>query len=265
MTSWNLRKHGDRIEKKWRTKIAQHFKMYEPFWSLHVAPLTYRVVSEKERIVRTELLPERTQMASASYGVFTHLAGCNDQLEQFRPHTPKPEELDLFATEGAYMFYSRLYCVADMVNEKYLPATNDIVQKYNGPYVPEDAVTKKYQRFRNRLTTNGKMGLATYSCKLDDIEIREFIIGAFLRFRARFRNRSICRTGKLSTAKVWTLLRAISRRTRPIICSRTSLLMLSLRLAMILLRWRKWSTMFGTWFSVSLTSLRMTRTISTTN
>ena len=48
MTSWNLRKHGDRIEKKWRTKIAQHFKMYEPFWSLHVAPLTYRVVSEKD-------------------------------------------------------------------------------------------------------------------------------------------------------------------------------------------------------------------------
>jgi len=82
MASWNVRKHGDRIEKKWRTKIAQHFKMYEPFWSLHVAPLTYSVVNEKERLVCTKLPPERTQMASASYGVFTHLAGCHDQLER---------------------------------------------------------------------------------------------------------------------------------------------------------------------------------------
>src|SRR5713101_5739388 len=100
MTSGNLADHGDRIEKRWWPEIKGRFPHYEILWSQHIAPLTGR---PDYLYVRAAVPAELAKLATASYSVFVHLAGCHQQLDpDYRQH-------DLFATEGVYVFYSRLY------------------------------------------------------------------------------------------------------------------------------------------------------------
>ena len=120
-----LQNNGDSIERNWWPAISRHFPSYEPFWLRHVAPLTYRPGSiyMREGIVEKKL----TRMASANYGVFIHLAGCHRQIRD-QEIDPDPE---LFAAEGMYAFYSRLYSVREAVCQ-FVNAVGDILETYGG-------------------------------------------------------------------------------------------------------------------------------------
>src|SRR2546430_11463362 len=127
MTSWSLAQHGDRIEKKWGVKIMERFPLYETFWALHVVPLTYRVSDPSCLYVRSTVHKELTALATASYGVFVHLAACHEQLES---------DPDLFAAVGIYPFYSRLYSVGELV-KKFLGAVRPVLRRYRGTFIPD--------------------------------------------------------------------------------------------------------------------------------
>jgi hypothetical protein len=122
MTSWKLPEHGDRIEKCWWPDIKAGFPHYETLWSQHVAPLTGR---PDYLYVRAAVPARLAKLATASYSVFVHLAGCHQQLD------PNYRHPDLFATEGVYVFYSRLYSAQQAVR-RFITEVADVQNEYNG-------------------------------------------------------------------------------------------------------------------------------------
>ncbi len=140
-TAWSLAKHGDSLEKKWSPKILQSFPIYELFWVEHIVPLTYRAVEPTCIYLRAAVRKELDAVATASYGVFLHLAGAHSQLQTNRA---------LFAAEGVYTFYSRLYSVGLMVR-RFLAAIAGVLELYGGVYIPDE---------RRRLRHHGSGDLA---------------------------------------------------------------------------------------------------------
>jgi hypothetical protein len=164
-TDWTLSLNGDRIEHDWEGEILKRFSNYERVWSRHVVPLTYRVVKENCIYVRSNLQGRLENLATAHYGVFVHLVGCHQQLRSSRKgDSYTQEERHLFATEGAYNFYSRLYSVSELVAGSFLPAVGKLVKQYKGPFVEEDHAAKgerlaRYTQHKSRLDTNGYPGM----------------------------------------------------------------------------------------------------------
>jgi hypothetical protein len=157
MASWILKDDGDLIERTYADDIGRYFPLYEEVWVKHVIPLTYRVIDRRCLYVRANLDPNTylERMATGSYGTFIHLAACHDQLNSLR-------EPELFARQGAYDFYSRLYSAAEVVVGDFLPAVNKVVEKFGGSYVKADAIVKgdpKWKRFQTRFRRNGRSGL----------------------------------------------------------------------------------------------------------
>jgi hypothetical protein len=66
-------------------------------------------------------------MASSNYGVFVHLAGCHRQIQQ---QETEPN-LELFAADGMYAFYSRLYSVREALC-RFIDALGDVLVMYQG-------------------------------------------------------------------------------------------------------------------------------------
>lgn len=96
--------------------------------------------------------PELERMATGSYGTFLHLASCHHQLRSIN-------EPELFAREGAYQLYSRMYSAGEVVLGDFLPAVNDVLLKFGGPFKAEDPIAKgkpKWNKFRSRFTQNGR-------------------------------------------------------------------------------------------------------------
>jgi hypothetical protein len=118
-------------------------------------------------------------MATANYAAFVRLAACHQQLKS----GPDP---DLFAAEGVYTFYSRLYSVEEAVIHGFLPAVDALVKRYSRRYIPPDCDSnpapnsnvarwmvrllgrwrfwrgkpkRKIWRYETRLETNGRIGL----------------------------------------------------------------------------------------------------------
>src|ERR1700730_2421453 len=117
MSFWILKDDGDLIERTYADDIGRHFRLYQELWAKHVVPLTYRVIDRKCLYVRANLDPNTylERMATGSYGTFLHLAACHDQLNSLK-------EPELFARQGTYDFYSRLYSAAEVVVGDFLPA-----------------------------------------------------------------------------------------------------------------------------------------------
>jgi hypothetical protein len=154
---WKLRFRGDRVEQDFASDISLLFPNYEEFWSQHIVPLTYRVTHPECIFVRAKLRPGFEDMATANYAVFVHLAACHQQLNS----GPDP---DLFAVEGAYEFYSRLYSVGEAVVQGFLPAVNKLVKQYSRRYISTDYDSqgkpkRKTWRYETRLEKNGRSGL----------------------------------------------------------------------------------------------------------
>jgi hypothetical protein len=153
MAKLALKNRGDSVEREYADCVGVHFPSYERLWARHIVPLTYRVIDPDCVLVRANLdpNPELERMATGSYGTFLHLASCHHQLKSI-------SEPELFAREGTYHFYSRLYSAAETVLVDFLPAVNEVLQKFKGPYIAEDPVTKgsrKWDRFKSRLNQNG--------------------------------------------------------------------------------------------------------------
>lgn len=126
--AWTLAKHGDSLEKKWAPKILSAFPRYEQFWADHVVPLTYRTADPHCIYLRAAVRKELDAVATASYGVFLHLAGAHAQLAT---------DPALFAAEGVYTFYNRLYSVREMVS-RFLAAIAGVLQVYGGVYIADE-------------------------------------------------------------------------------------------------------------------------------
>lgn len=120
MTSWKLCDDGDKVETRWWPEIKARFPHYERLWKEHVAPLTGR---PEYLYVREAVPPRLAKLATASYSVFVHLAGCHQQLN------PKYRHADLFATEDVYVFYSRLYSAQQSL-VRFITEVADIQNEY---------------------------------------------------------------------------------------------------------------------------------------
>jgi len=127
MTSPKLDNDGDKIEKRWWPQIQARFGHYEDLWRQHVFPLTGR---PDYRYVREAVPARLAKLATASYSVFVHLAGCHQQLD------PRHRHPDLFATEGVYIFYSRLYSAQQSIR-RFITEVADVQNEYNGAYIRE--------------------------------------------------------------------------------------------------------------------------------
>ena len=154
---WTLAAYGDGVEQALGKRVCRLFPNYEKFWALHVVPLTYRVMNQKCIFVRAKVRPALERMATANYAVFVHLAACHQQLKS----RPEP---GLFAAEGVYTFYSRLYSVEEAVFVEFLPAVETLAQYYSKRYIPPDCdangkVKRKLLRYATRLERNGHRGL----------------------------------------------------------------------------------------------------------
>jgi hypothetical protein len=125
MTLWELDRDGDRIEKRWWPYIKAGFPQYQDLWSQHVVPLTGR---PEYLYVRESIPPPLAKLATVSYSVFVHLAGCHQQLDPSFRHS------DLFATEGVYIFYSRLYS-AQQALRRFITEVADVQNDYNGTLI----------------------------------------------------------------------------------------------------------------------------------
>lgn len=155
--AWTLARNGDSVERALGPDVCRLFPNYEKFWILHIVPLTYRVMDPDCIFVRAKVRPDLEDMATAHYGVLTHLAACHQQLN----NRPDP---DLFAVEGVYTFYSRLYSVHEAAVDAFLPATNEIIERYSRRHLRADLDTKGNPkkgtwRHQTRLETNGRRGL----------------------------------------------------------------------------------------------------------
>ena len=142
ITAFTLAQHGDSVERTWASTLTKNFPLYEVFWTEHVVPLTYRVVDPSSIYLRAAIRKELDLMATASYGTFAHLAGCHQQLQG---------DPALFAAEGLYTFYSRLYSAGQSV-QKFLAAVRKVLVEYNGPAFGG-------KQLPQRLDTNGSTGL----------------------------------------------------------------------------------------------------------
>lgn len=117
MTGTRRRRSGGRL-------YVGTFLPNEAFWARHVAPLTYRPVST---YVREAIGEDLARMATANYGVFVHLAGCHRQIQD-QENEPDTE---LFAGDGLYAFYSRLYSAREAVSQ-FVDALGDVLEQYGG-------------------------------------------------------------------------------------------------------------------------------------
>lgn len=122
--TFTIAEHGDSTEKRWWPAIRQNFPSYEPFWSHHVAPLTYRPAST---YVREAIGKDLARIATANYGVFVHLAGCHRQIQ----NQENERDPELFAGDGLYAFYGRLYSVREAVCQ-FVDALGDVLEGYGG-------------------------------------------------------------------------------------------------------------------------------------
>jgi hypothetical protein len=104
----------------------ESFPLYETFWVLHVVPLTYRVIDPGSIYVRSAVRKELKKLATASYGVFIHLAACHQQLGS---------DPDLFAAEGICTFYSHLFTVGELVKNRFSTAVHNVLCKYSKTYI----------------------------------------------------------------------------------------------------------------------------------
>jgi hypothetical protein len=140
MTSWTLDNDankngdGDKIETRWWPEIKAHFPHYEKLWSQHVVPLTGR---PDYLYVRAAVLKCLAKLATASYSVFVHLAGCHHQLD------PRSRHPDLFAIEGIYVFYSRLYS-AQQALHRFIKEVTHVQHEYNKVSVSDPSKWLKY-------------------------------------------------------------------------------------------------------------------------
>ena len=133
MALWGLDKDGDRIEKRWWQQVKVRFPHYQDLWSQHVAPLT-----GADYLYVREAVPELlAKLATASYSVFVHLAGCHQQLD------PVFRDPDLFATEGVYIFYSRLYS-AQQALRRFVTEVADVQNEYNGSCIRDPLMWLKF-------------------------------------------------------------------------------------------------------------------------
>ncbi len=66
-------------------------------------------------------------MATASYAVFVHLAGCHREIQSQESET----DVELFAGDGLYAFYSRIYSVREAVCQ-FVDALGDVLAQYGG-------------------------------------------------------------------------------------------------------------------------------------
>ena len=105
-------------------------------------PLTYRVVSRQDILVRSGLRKELEDLATFHYGVFVNLAKCHELLRA---------DGEAFARSELYNFYSRLFSV-DETAEKFLARVKVILRRYGGVCIPD---------LRRRLNVHGKPGLAS--------------------------------------------------------------------------------------------------------
>lgn len=133
MTSSKLGSDGDKIERYWWPQIQERFPHYEDLWKQHVIPLTGR----PDYLYVREAVPARlAKLATASYSVFVHLAGCHQQLD------PRYRHPDLFATEGVYIFYSRLFSAQQAVR-RFITEVADVQNEYNGAYIRDPVLWLK--------------------------------------------------------------------------------------------------------------------------
>jgi hypothetical protein len=154
---WTLKSDGDSVERALGTDVCKHFYNYEQFWTKHVVPLTYRVMVRECIFVRAKVTKDFEDMATASYAAFVHLAACHQQLKS------KPDR-DLFAVEGVYAFYSRIYSVEEAVFKAFLPAVGKLVKRYSKQYIDADRDSnglpkRGTRRYESRLEVNGRLGL----------------------------------------------------------------------------------------------------------
>jgi hypothetical protein len=133
MTSTELGNVGDKIERDLWPEIKVRFPHYESLWRQHVAPLTGR---PEYSYVREAVPGHLTKLATASYSVFVHLAGCHQQLD------PRYRHPDLFATEGVYVFYSRLFSAQQSLR-RFITEVADVQNEYNGSCIRDPALWLK--------------------------------------------------------------------------------------------------------------------------
>jgi hypothetical protein len=179
--TWTLANDGDRVEQDLGADVCQLFPNYEQFWALHVVPLTYRVMNHNCLFVRAKVRPYFEDMATANYGVFVHLAACHRLLNA------NPDR-HLFAVEGVYTFYSRLYSVHEVTVGDFLPAANKIVERYSKRYIPSDCDSKGHPkrgtwRHETRLERMGEVACIRIcilrSSEQTHIDIKECMDGEF--------------------------------------------------------------------------------------
>lgn len=96
-------------------------------------------------------------VATWNYAVFVRLAACYEQVHS-------DADRDLFAVEGVYAFYSRLYSVSEAVIDGFLPAVGRLAKKYSQRDVPIDQdwrcrAQPGIHRFRSRIEKNGRSEL----------------------------------------------------------------------------------------------------------
>ena len=128
--SYSLKDDGDAIERRWGEEIGKAFKNYEPFWIQHVVPITWRVKERRRLNVRSGGPKKLRELATCSYGIFIHLAGCHEQLAIAKADGDDVNA-ELFARTGVYSFYSRLYSAGALV-PRFLEAVNAVVVQYHG-------------------------------------------------------------------------------------------------------------------------------------
>jgi len=127
--NFSLANDGDAIEKRWAGAVTLNFKNYEPFWTMHVAPITRRTQDRTCLYVRSDVPDSLRKLATYNYGTFLHLAGCHEQLEV--ASTADEAGAQLFARLGMYYFYSRLYSSIELI-PRFLKPVRNVLDEYHG-------------------------------------------------------------------------------------------------------------------------------------
>lgn len=135
MPAWNLSEHGDIEERTWWPKIGSNFPNYEVFWREHIVPLTCRAICPSNIRLRPSVLRHFSQLATAHYATFLHVARSHVFLPTFTPTTDPPL---------MYEFYSHLSSIQDTIS-KFHHATNAILDRYDVAYIPD--LTIRLKRF----------------------------------------------------------------------------------------------------------------------